>query len=78
MTNLVDWLQWPAMAFTVLAAWCVGSRSERKRSIGFWLFLVGNALWIYWGWYASAYALITLQICLAIMNIRGVTKNNLD
>jgi len=31
-------------------------------------------LWIIWGWHDTAYALVTLQIALAAMNIRGVMK----
>ena len=68
-------LQWPAMMITVLAAWLIASQSKRKRVTGFWSFLLSNVLWIIWGWHDSAYALITLQIALAILNIRGVYKN---
>jgi len=71
----IDDLQWPAMAVTVLAAWLVASSSERKRGWGFWCFLLSNALWIAWGLHAQAYALITLQVCLGVMNIRGARKN---
>jgi hypothetical protein len=70
--------QWPAMLLTVAAAWLVGSRSPRKRNLGFWVFLVSNLLWVVWGWYARAYALIILQICLAALNIRGAKKNDLE
>ena len=75
----IDWLdlaQWPAMLVTVLSAWLVASRSRRKRSVGFWTFLVSNVLWIVWGWHVGAYALVTLQVALAAMNIRGVVKND--
>jgi hypothetical protein len=70
--------QWPAMLLTVAAAWLVGSRSPRRRNLGFWVFLVSNLLWVVWGWYARAYALIILQICLAALNIRGARKNDLE
>ena len=73
----MDWLdlvQWPAMAVTVLAAWLVASTHEHRREIGFWVFLVSNALWIAWGWHTSAWALIVLQLCLAALNIRGAMK----
>lgn len=75
----MDWLdlvQWPAMGVTVLAAYFVASLSKRRRSIGFWLFLASNALWIAWGWYAGAAALIVLQVALAALNIRGAFKND--
>ena len=31
-------------------------------------------LWGVWGVYSSAWALIALQVCLAIMNLRGLGK----
>lgn len=67
-------LQWPAMVVTVAAAWLVSCNSARRRCFGFWLFLLSNVLWTIWGMYASAYALIVLQVCLAAMNIRGAIK----
>ena len=71
-----DLVQWPAMMLTVLAAWLVGSRSSTKRNLGFWIFLASNAAWIVWGWYVRAHALIVLQLCLAVLNVRGVQKND--
>ena len=63
------------MVITLLAAWLVASQRKGKRQWGFWLFLLSNALWIAWGWYAHAYALIVLQVGLALLNSRGVAKN---
>ena len=74
--DYADLAQWPAMVLTVAAAWLVGSQSRLKRSIGFWIFLASNVLWVIWGLRASAYALIILQICLAAINIRGAQKND--
>jgi len=74
----VDWLsfvQWPAMAATIIAAWFVASRHKHGRIIGFWVFVVSNVLWIVWGWHDGAHALIVLQFALAALNIRGVLKN---
>lgn len=74
----VDWLtfvQWPAMAVTVAAGWLTGSESERRRKWGFWTFLLSNILWVAWGWPARAWALIALQVFLAVTNIRGARKN---
>ena len=62
------------MAVTVLAAWLVASRHQRRREIGFWVFIASNVLWIVWGWHAGAWALIVLQLCLAALNIRGAKK----
>jgi len=72
----VDMLQWPAMLVTIAGAWLVASRSRRKRIVGFWVFLASNVLWSVWGWYTSAYALIVLQVFLAVTNTRGVYKND--
>lgn len=72
--DVINLLQWPAMAITVVAAWYVASNRKDKRNWGFWLFLISNALWIAWGLYDGAHALVTLQVCLAAMNIRGAIK----
>ena len=66
------------MVVTVLSAWFVASQNKRRRNIGFWLFLTSNLLWIIWGWHDHAYALITLQVALALTNLRGVAKNDPD
>jgi len=68
-------VQWLAMLVTILAAWLIASQSKRRRKLGFWLFLVSNALWVTWGWYDHAYALVVLQVALALLNIRGAYKN---
>lgn len=78
METFLDLLQWPAMLATVIAAWLIGSLNKRRRTWGFWCFLLSNVLWVIWGWYASAWALIALQVCLAVLNIRGVRKNDPD
>ena len=74
--DLLDLVQWPAMAVTVFAAWLVASQRKERRTFGFWAFLLSNVLWIVWGWHDGAYALITLQVALAALNIRGVFKND--
>jgi len=71
----LDFLQWPAMAVTIIAARYVGSRAKSNRGFGFWCFLVSNVLWVVWGIHAHAYALIALQLFLAATNIRGALKN---
>lgn len=73
--NSIDNIQWPAMVVTVLAAWLIASQSKKKRRIGFWCFLLSNVLWIVWGWSSSAYALVVLQVALAVLNVRGANKN---
>jgi hypothetical protein len=72
-----EWIalvQWPAMVVTVIASWLVGSNQKSRRNKGFWVFLASNVLWIVWGVHDHAYALITLQVALAAMNIRGMVK----
>lgn len=72
----LDWLQWPAMAATLVAAWLVGSRSKARRNVGFWCFIASNLLWAVWGWHDSAYALIALQFGLFFLNLRGARKTD--
>ena len=76
--DTLNFLQWPAMVATVVAAWLVGSRRRRRREAGFWCFLLSNVLWIMWGVHDHAYPLIALQVALAILNIRGAHKNDPD
>jgi hypothetical protein len=72
--ELVDLLQWPAMALTLAASWWVASSNSSRRNLGFWLFMASNILWAAWGIYARAYALVMLQVGLAALNIRGLRK----
>jgi hypothetical protein len=73
--DTLDLVQWPAMIVTVVASWYVASMKRQRRKVGFWLFLLSNVLWVVWGIHARAYALIALQACLAVMNVRGEWKN---
>jgi hypothetical protein len=73
--NSIAFLQWPAMAITLVAAWMVASERKFKRNWGFWLFLLSNILWIIWAIGDSAHALIVLQVGLAAINVRGAYKN---
>jgi hypothetical protein len=70
-----DWVQWPAMIATLASTWLVASTRRSLRTIAFYTFLASNALWIAWGIHDSAYALIALQVGLAILNVRGAFKN---
>ena len=75
---MLDLIQWPAMAVTVLAAWLTGSEREKRRAAGFWVFLASNVLWVIWGVHDGAWALVTLQVALALMNVRGARKQDPD
>jgi hypothetical protein len=74
MDALLDAVQWPAMATTLVAAWLVASQSRRRRNWGFWCFVASNFLWAVWGWHDQAWALIALQVGLLALNVRGVWK----
>lgn len=78
MNEILDALQWPAMLATLVAAWLVASRSERKRNLGFWCFISSNVLWAVWGWHDGAHALIALQVGLFVLNLRGAKKTDPD
>ena len=41
---MLDFLQWPAMLASVLAAWLVASTQARRRNIGFWVFIGSTVL----------------------------------
>jgi len=70
----LDAIQWPAMLASIAAAWLVASNAQQRRNVGFWVFLFSNALWIVWGVHTGGWALVTLQIALATMNVRGLKK----
>lgn len=73
----IEWLsilQWPAFAASLAAAWLMGSNARPRRNLGFWIFLLSNALWIAWGWHTQAWALIALQVGLIALNVRGLFK----
>ena len=74
----LDWLQWPAMAVTICAAWLTASSDRTRREWGFRTFLASNLLWTGWGWHEQAWALVTLQFALAAMNLRGMRRNDPD
>ncbi len=76
--DILDLIQWPAMVFTIAAAWLVASSKPRRRNVGFWMFLFSNALWVAWGLHVDAIALIVMQVCLAAMNIRGAFKTETE
>lgn len=73
---MIDFLQWPAMASSLVAAWMVASQRNTNRKIGFWIFLLSNILWVIWGISAGGWALVLLQVGLAGLNLRGVKKND--
>lgn len=75
---ILNFLQWPAMAITLISAWLVASQHKQKRGWGFWSFIVSNVLWVVWGWHDHAYALVVMQIGLLILNVRGAFKNPVD
>ncbi len=74
--DFLSHLQWPAMVVTTLSVWLCASQAEAKRSWGFWCSLLSNALWIAWGYHDGAWALISLQVCLIALNVRGIRKND--
>ena len=71
---MLDLLQWPAMATTLIAAWLVASTSARRRKQGFYWFSASNGLWAMWGLDAGAYALVLMQAGLFALNVRGMVK----
>lgn len=74
MPDWINLVQWPAMAASIAAAFLVGSSEKKRRNVGFWIFLVSNFLWLAWGIPENAWALVTLQVALGVMNVRGMLK----
>lgn len=72
---LIDLLQWPAMAVTLIAAFLVAAQGARTRTAGFYAFILSNVLWVAWGVNDKAWALIALQTGLFAMNVRGIFSN---
>ena len=75
MEEFVAKLEWPAMAISLAAAWWMGSRKAQKRVVAFVMLIVGNLMWIAWGWGAQAWALMALNVGLMALNVRGIVKN---
>jgi hypothetical protein len=75
MDDFFAMLEWPAMAISLAAAWWMGSRRPGKRIVAFCLLIVGNLMWIAWGWGEDARALIALNAGLMVLNVRGILKN---
>ena len=73
--HLIDLVQWPAMAVTLIAAFLVAARGARMRTAGFYAFILSNVLWVVWGVNDKAWALIALQTGLFAMNVRGIFSN---
>lgn len=76
MDDLFSLIQWPAFATSLGAAWLVASTQKGRRNLGFWIFLASNILWVIWGLHTNAWALIALQVCLAVLNVRGLVKTD--
>lgn len=75
MEDLFAYLEWPAMLVSLIAAYWMGSKKADKRVIAFWMLIVGNVMWIAWGWGEAAWALIALNVGLMALNVRGIMKN---
>lgn len=75
MGDVLSLFEWPAMAISLAAAWLIASKDPKKRIWAFWMLIIGNVLWIGWGWGDAAYALIALNAGLMALNIRGILKN---
>lgn len=75
MDQLLEFLQWPALLVTLVAAWLVAARGARRRAWGFGLLVLGNLLWALWGWQVGAPALIVLQAGLFALNLHGILKS---
>lgn len=76
LSATLDAVQWPAMLATLTGGWLVAAQSKHRRALGFWVFILSNALWVVWAWHVQAWALIVLQLGLLFLNLRGARKND--
>jgi hypothetical protein len=63
------------MLVSLVAAYWLGSTAAKKRVIAFVMLIVGNLMWIAWGWGEEAWALIALNLGLMGLNVRAIIKN---
>ena len=75
MDDMLALLEWPAMAISLVAAYLLGSIHTTKRIVAFVMLIIGNLMWIGWGWGDGAKALIALNVGLMVLNIRAIMKN---
>lgn len=75
MDDFLALLEWPAMAISLVAAYLLGSIHPKKRILAFVMLIIGNLMWIGWGWGNDAKALIALNAGLMALNVRGIFKN---
>ena len=75
MKEFFAYLEWPAMAISLAAAYWLGSTRPKKRIVAFAMLILGNLMWIAWGWGDGAWALIALNVGLMALNVRAIIKN---
>ena len=75
MEEFFSYLEWPAMAISLAAAYWLGSTRPKKRIVAFAMLILGNLMWIAWGWGDGAWALIALNVGLMALNVRAIIKN---
>ena len=75
MEEFFAYLEWPAMAISLAAAYWLGSTRPKKRIVAFAMLILGNLMWIAWGWGDGAWALIALNVGLMALNVRAIIKN---
>lgn len=73
---MLEFMQWPALMFSVVGSWYLSDKTARHRSIGFFLFLLANFCWIAWGCVTpNAYGLILTQMYYIVTSFRGIRNN---
>jgi len=71
MHDVLHFLQWPAMAISLLGTWWVGDAERRHRHLGFAVLMGSNALWFAWAVTDHAWALLVMQAAFLLLNGRG-------
>jgi nicotinamide riboside transporter PnuC len=65
---MLDIISWLGCIILLLALELVA----RKRIEGFFIAIVAEALWIYWGVQTKAYALVAMSVAIVLMYFRAI------
>lgn len=66
--NVTTFLSWVGCVLLLYGLKLIG---DKKRS-GFWVALVGEALWIAWGIIDHAWALVAMSVVISVMYLRAI------
>ena len=63
------WLEAAAGLASLIGYWFI---SENLLLMGFYVSIVGEILWIWWGWIKEAYFFIAVTVVFFILSVNGI------